>query len=361
MLIPVIVLAILIIMGIVSRSLFGTANRPLFLVLLIIVLLAMSGLRGEYVGMDTERYFSSFNSFLEMTNREAQEFISEQKDTGYYWLAWAFGRVIPNVQVWFTFVSLIYLIGISLVCYWESPDYSFSMLYMYCMGMFFFSLTGLRQTIAMGIAMSSYYYLAKRKLVPFLIIVFIAAIFHQSAISFILIYPIARSRTGWMRLLVILCFFFIIVVFKERIANVMFNYLPQSLLDSRFGGYVGSEKRLTASGFIIQLLMFFFCLQYRERIVKDVPHRETLYNLASISLVFQASAMTLAEFFRIGMYFGWSFMLLIPICIQYESKGKNFEFLRIVLMIAFITYFFYSTIKSYGILPYRFFWEESII
>ena len=179
MLVPVAVLAILVIMGLASRSLFGTANRPVFLVLLILVLLVMSGLRSETVGMDTQRYYASFNDFLAMDREEAAEFISTQKDAGYYWFSWAFGKVIPDVHVWFMFVSAVYLIGIALVCYWESPDYAFSMLYMYTMGMFFFSMTGLRQALAMGIALTSYAFLAKRQFIPFVIIVGVASIFHH--------------------------------------------------------------------------------------------------------------------------------------------------------------------------------------
>ena len=94
MLVPVAVLAILVIMGLASRSLFGTANRPVFLVLLILVLLVMSGLRSETVGMDTQRYYASFNDFLAMDREEAAEFISTQKDAGYYWFSWAFGNAV---------------------------------------------------------------------------------------------------------------------------------------------------------------------------------------------------------------------------------------------------------------------------
>ncbi|MBR6428123.1 MAG: EpsG family protein [Clostridia bacterium] len=361
MLVPVAVLAILVIMGLASRSLFGTANRPVFLVLLILVLLVMSGLRSETVGMDTQRYYASFNDFLAMDREEAAEFISTQKDAGYYWFSWAFGKVIPDVHVWFMFVSAVYLIGIALVCYWESPDYAFSMLYMYTMGMFFFSMTGLRQALAMGIALTSYAFLAKRQFIPFVIIVGVASIFHQSAIAFMFIYPIARMRSGWLRLVLIMGFFLLIIAFKDSVARWIFNILPDSLLDARLSGYVGSEKRLTASGFVIQLLMFVFCLRYRSRIVADEPHREVLYNLASVSLVFQAAAMAFAEFFRVGMYFGWSFMVLIPICMQYEAKDRSYEFIRMAVMVALIAYFFYSTVKSYGVTPYSFFWEGSVI
>lgn len=361
MLVPVIVLGILVILGLSSRSLFGTANRPVFLVLLIFVLLLMSGLRRETVGLDTQRYFNSFNELASMNMADAKEFITSQKDTGFYWFSWGFSKLMPDVHVWFMFVSAVYLVGVALVCYWESPDYAFSMLYMYCMGMFFFSMTGLRQALAMGITLSGYAFLAKRQFIPFVLIVALASVFHQSAVIYVLIYPLARMRTGWLRLLLILGFFFVIIAFKNQVSVWIFNHIPQSLLDARLAGYVGNEKRLTASGFLIQLLMFLFCLRYRSRIIADEPHRETLYNLASVSLVFQAAAMAFAEFFRMGMYFGWSFMVLIPICMQYEAKDKSYEFIRLALMIAFIAYFFYSTVKSYGITPYNFFWERSLI
>ena len=70
--------------------------------------------------------------------------------------------------------------------------------------------------------------------------------------------------------------------------------------------------------------------------------------------------MSIAEFFRVGMYFNWCYMVLIPICMQYESKDRSYDFLRTTVMIVLIAYFFYSTIENYGITPYTFFWAKTI-
>ena len=355
------VLGILVVLGLAARSLFGSANRPVFLVAILIILLLMSGLRHESVGTDAVHYKDIFTSFIGTEYSSVESMISMQKEPVFYMFAWGFARLIPDVHVWFAFVSLVYLIGIALVCYWESPDYPFSILYVFCMGMFFFSLTGLRQSLAMGIVLCSYYFMVKRKLIPFLLLVFLASRFHRTAWIVLAVYPIVQLKAGWPRMLIGLAAFIIVLAFRDRIGTWMLNAIPSQFVDSRISNFASRTERLTASGFIIKSAMLVFCLRYRKLVVEDVPHREALYNLASVGLLFQAASISIAEFFRFALYFDWSYMVLIPICIQYEDGEKSYEFLRIVLMTAFIAYFFYSTISSYGVTPYMFFWAKPLI
>ena len=357
MLIPVLVLIFLVLLGLVSRRYFGTANRPLFLALLFIVLLLLSGLRNKSVGVDTAAYVGRFQQISELNYSNAKLWVEPYSDKTFYIVSWLFSRVIPNAQVWIAFISLIYLIGVAFVCYWESPDYAFSMLYVYCMGLFFFSMTGIRQSFALGMIMMSYIFVVKRQFIPFLIIILLARLMHQSAIIFLVIYPIANMRTGWARLLLVMIFFIIVLAFRNTIGTWILERLPEEIVDQEIAGYMKSTTQYTASGFAIQLFMFAFCMRYHKDVVSDVPHREVLYNLAFFGLVFQAAAMSIAEFFRASMYFNWTYMVLIPICMQYEPDQRNYEFVRLMVIVAFTTYFFYSTLGSCGIVPYRFFWQ----
>lgn len=358
MLIPILVLIMLVILGLISRRYFGTANRPLFLILLIIALLLFSGLRHRSVGTDTSGYFARFRNYSKYSTYDEMMFYAEdESDPGFYVFTWAFTKVINNPQVWIGFISFMYILGIALVCYWESPDYSFSILYMYCMGMFFFSMTGLRQAFATGIALMSYVFVVKRRPILFLLLILVAMQMHKSALIFILIYPFANVKTGWARLLVVVMFFITVLAFRRTIGTWIIEYLPDEIVDERITGYMQSTTQYTASGFIIQLFMFVYCMRYHNSVVRDIPHREVLYNMAFFSLVFQAASMSIAEFFRVSMYFSWTFMILIPICMQYERDQRNYEFVRIMIVAALIFYFFYSTVGSCGITPYRFFWQ----
>jgi|GEM_PF-3518715 len=357
MLIPILGLLTLVLLAVISRRYFGTVNRPVFLVLLTVVLLLFSGLRHKTVGVDTANYYGRFYDFVYSDHAQALRLSSALKDSGYYMLNWYFSRVIPDGQIWIAFVSFVYILGVSLVCYWESPDYGFSMLYVYCMGLFFFSMTGLRQTLASGLVMMSYIFLVKRKLIPFVILVYLASRMHESAWIFLIIYPVANLRTGWLRLLAVLIFFILVLAFRDSIGSWMIGLFPGDVLDERFVGYMNSTTQYTASGFIIQLAIFIFCMRYHSAVVADLPHREVLYNMAFFALIFQAAAMSIAEFFRISMFFSWCYVPLLPICMQYERDQRNYEFVRIGLIVAFIAYFMYSTLDSCGIVPYHFFWE----
>ena len=352
------VLVALVLLGLTSRRYFGTANRPIFLVLLIVVLLLFSGLRHETVGIDTKVYLKSFEHFSEYNNYHSLfGEVENWADRDFYIFSWAFSKVINNKQVYLALMSAVYMLGAALICYWESPDYSFSILYMYCMGLFFFSMTGFRQTLALGIVMISYIFIVKRQLIPFILLILLASRMHKSALVFLIIYPVANFKTGWPRLLLVVTFFIIVLAFRNSIGIWIINNLPDEVVDERITGYLQSTTQYTASGFIIQLLMFVFCMRYHDEIVYDLPHREALYNLAFFGLLFQAAAMSIAEFFRVSMYFNWCYIALIPICMQYEPDIRNYEFVRLMVVVAFVTYFFYSTLNSCGIVPYHFFWQ----
>lgn len=358
MLIPVVVLIVLVLLGLTSRKYFGTSNNPLFLIFLFAVLLLFSGLRHKTVGVDTNSYHRAFQLFSKYPDYASAWADAERNSDSYFYIvSWVFSRVISVEQAWLAFVSFVYLMGIALVCYFESPDYSFSMLYVYCMGLFFFSMTGLRQTLAMGLVLMSYYFVVKRKLIPFALLVAAASFMHKSALVFVLIYPLANTRTGWLRLLIVLVFFILVLALRNSIGAWIIEYMPDEIVDERIIGYMKSTTQYTASGFIIQLFMFAFCMRYHNAVVAELPHREALYNLAFFGLVFQAAAMSIAEFFRVSMYFSWTYMVLIPICMQYEPDQRNYEFVRMLVILAFVAYFFYSTLDSCGIVPYRFFWQ----
>lgn len=358
MVVPVLLLVFMIIVSQLSRRYFKTANRPLFLIILSVALLLFSGLRGSKVGVDTPTYIGRFYDMVEMSYSGIKHYITAStKDPLYYILSWIFSRVFKSGQMWIAFVSFVYLLGVTLLCYWESPDYAFSMLFFYCMGFFFFSMTGLRQTIAMGLTLMSYIFVVKRKLIPFAILMILAYYIHKSAMVFILIYPLAYVRTGWTRLLIVTIFFIIVLAYKDTIGTWLLDTIPDLVMDNRIAGYLQSTKGYTASGFVIQLAMFIFTLRYRKAVVADVPHRETLYNMAFLGLIFQAAAISIAEFFRISMYFSVYNMVLIPICVQYESDQRMFEMLRTGIMLVLVAYFFYSTLGSCGITPYYTFWQ----
>ena len=105
-------------------------------------------MRNKSVGTDTAGYFGRFRFYSKITSFDELLVAAEtEPDPGFYVFTWGFSKVINNPQVWIGFVSAVYMLGIALLCYWESPDYAFSMLYMYCMGNLFFSMTGLRQAM----------------------------------------------------------------------------------------------------------------------------------------------------------------------------------------------------------------------
>jgi hypothetical protein len=93
---------------------------------------------------------------------------------------------------------------------------------------FIFGLMGTtRQVMAMAICMFGMRYLLSRNLVKFLLCVAIASLFHISALSFLLAWPVARYRLSLTRVWIIFCALLIASIL--HIGTVAFNAVQEKV------------------------------------------------------------------------------------------------------------------------------------
>ncbi len=313
-----------------------------------IPLFLYAALRGSSVGTDTLRYI---NSYLINTNYKLSEMLSmidELKDPGYQILTQVFSNVFPNPQWWLAFVAGIYTISVFSLIKNYSPYPIISVLSFVALGYFSFSLTGLRQTVAMSIVLFSFKLIEKRKLLKFVLLILFASLFHVSAIIFLILYPISKARVGYKHLIIFLIAMVTLFAFQP-IIRVLISTL---FSNNRLAGYADRTTSLTASGFIIQLLIFIFCIYYYYTTEEKNSRINLLVNCSFIGLCFQMFAIMIAEMFRVSMYFSIANIVLIPISLASE---KNLQVKKVELfgiLVILIGYIFRD-----GIPAYAFFWN----
>ena len=349
-------------MGIVEISVFailflyvaikGEKKEKIVAVIGMIVLFLLAALRAENVGIDIVGYNNIYERFSKYDFEALKQSmdIEGTKDIMYYYTGWLFSKLFKNPQWWLGTVALLYSISVGKLIFKESKQVVISIVMLVSLGFYYFSLTGLRQTVAMSILLFAYPFLQQRRFVPFIIIVFIASRYHLSALAFLAVYPIANKKLGIYHVIIATIALIVFYAFK----GWLLEFLNNVLQEERFESYTSGEaSQLTMSGFAIQTACFVFALYYYKRMIADDDRYLVLYNLSFIGWVFQLFSSFIAEFFRVSMLFSIFNIILIANAASMEKDHRSKSILQIVVVIIFVLYM----IKDGGI-NYQFFWQK---
>ena len=205
------------------------------------------------------------------------------------------------------------------------------------------SLSGLRQTIAMSIVIFALHMIYKRKYIPSLIIILLAAQFHTSA-YFMLLLPLTLffqnvKKETYVCLLVsifILCFFFRDAVLGFTNSIIQFDsvakyqdYLQQSELI-----YEGS-----GIGVLLKLFVLVILLKYDK-------HENNFHNwilkLYQLSFIFIPLYMILPIFNRMQIYFLLLGIGATPLLIKASKNNPLNGIITILLIILTVWGFIYT-------------------
>ena len=317
------------------------------------ILFVLSALRAEEVGIDVQNYLNMYKTVAKYNWTSLVDFISANsdnfKDTVYYYTGWLFSRFFDNEQWWLVAIALFYSIVVGRLIYKESKQPAISIVMLVSLGFYYFSMTGLRQTIAMSILILGYPFLKERRFIPFAILVFIASRYHLSAFVFFAVYPIANKKLGIYHVIIATVALVVFYAFKDWLLEFLNNILG----GERFENYTsGNASQLTMSGFAIQTSCFGFALYYYKRMIADNERYLVLYNLSFIGWVFQLFSSFIAEFFRVSMLFSIFNIILIANAASMEKESRSRSILQMVVIIIFALYM----IKDGGI-RYEFFWQ----
>lgn len=142
--------------------------------------------------------------------------------------------------------------------------------------MFFFTFTYLRQVLAFSIAWQSIQYVYKRKLLKFIIVVFIAATFHNSVILLFPFYFIPiKKYSPWIIVSIALI---LLGLGMTNIVGGMYETYSETM-DDRRGIYAADETGFRIE-YIFEAIVFLILLLPFQKYIPDTKKHITLYNVA---------------------------------------------------------------------------------
>ena len=284
-------------------------------------------------------------------------FLDEFKDPGYYILGSLAYRIGISFRVWIALIAAFDLFAISFHIKRYSNNYGLSFLIFLSLGYYFFMLCGLRQAIALAIVLFAYDAGKKHRLLLFCFLVFLAYLFHQSAIIFMPFYFVIAKKRIEKKHIWILLFFIVITLlnYKSFMSILAFQAFEDN---ERYARFIDANREgLNVTNIIIFASLYIYCLFAKRNELESkqsvalanypiFDSRKECFILILIGCFFRALSMVTPESFRLAMYFDIFLISFLP-------KNRNLTYNdqiqldQFVISLIFFVYFLLFSSKSF--------------
>ena len=230
--------------------------------------------------------------------------------------------------------AFITLIAWFLVLYKHSKNVYMSLLiYFSSLGLFFYSLSNIRQGLAIALSFLGFHYVVKNKKILAWVFILLTPLFHTSGIVCLLFFPLKKIVLNKRIYQFVFLVFLIILPFIKQIATIFISFFPQytSYLESSWFLEVIRKQKLSTEEEFIRTLFF-------------------------ISFLFTASTLQTSLFGRFAHYFTPFICLYIPMILS-KIGDKKVQWILFYLMILVYAAIFlvivYFKADWYHVVPYR--------
>ena len=307
-------------------------------------------LRSKTVGQDMGGYANIFSTY---SNMSWGGVIKSTPEVGFALLNKLVSVFTSDFQ-WMTVITaLMTVIPVWLVYRKEVIDSYLSIAIYIILPTFVMPFSGLRQSIAISLGVIAYVFTKKKKLVPFLLTVVFACLFHQSAFLLFVMYPLYRVKITKKWLFAIVPAMITVFIFNKPI----FSFL-QSLLSD-----VYNTKAQSTSAYSMLILFVIFCVF--AFVIPDDKRVDAETNGLRNFLLFATMIQMFAPLHTLAMRFNYYYIIFLPLLIPRIVRIRRVRYNQIailakyIMIIFFISYFWYNVAgkNSLSIFPYQFFWE----
>lgn len=319
-----------------------TKNSNWYFVFTAVLLWLLIGLRDISVGTDTFGYVGEFTSIAKLSSFLMWKHALMYKEPLYILITWIISRISTNYTLYLLFWALIPSASLYITfrrAFDDRVECLISILVFFLLGLFAFYVAGIRQTAAISIILLSFKSISEKKLIHFLLYVLVASLFHNSAIIFIIAFPVWFIRFRWWYLFILGA----LLYFVSFVALDSIFVFTEYFFGDRFENYsMGYESTQSNSALIMQFILFGICVVKAKTLIKKDNSNSTLILLAFIGVCFQSMAGMLAEISRISFYFCVFDLILVPRALK-EFGRSNTRLLIAAFSVVALIYLFFLT------------------
>lgn len=320
-----------------------------------ITLFLFAALRDKSVGTDILGYCNNYKinsnySFLEILSGQ-----NNYRDPFFQCFTRALAYISDDPQIMLIVVGAWVAFSYSYFTYHSKGNVLITYLLFICLRMYSFTLSGLRQAMAMGFVWIAFVFLMQNKKWRFLIFVLIASLFHASAIAFLLAFPLIYIKEE--KIVLVSTFFISLINFVT--GDKIVYYMSELLFSRRFEDYIDTAIETGTSfstTFILYILMLLIILLFFSKVKKQDEKAVGKFNLMCVGIMFSFIAQGFPNMFRIAYYFIFNLFPLFSETITFSFNEKDRTVLNVIVPVLLIgQYLIMGT--SAGTENYVFFWQ----
>ena len=309
-----------------------TRPDPVFVFTLAAMLIAVAGLRFR-VGTDYMAYYRT-----RVTEwQTVWDYLIHFREPGIRLLS-KISTMILDDGATLIFLSAVIIIGIySLMIYRYSPMYLVSMLMFLFLGDWAGSFNGIRQYLAAAIVFAGHRYILKRRFVPYMLTVFLAMLFHKTAIVMILPYFLYTRKPDATQFM-ILAAGALIVRFSYEVVIDVIELFKGTIIDWT-DAYMTREINplRIAVGFVPAILFFTSCDRKRLNKTQEFYMNGMLFHAFAM-----VASMGSAYLGRVGIHTGAMVSIGYGYLFGMIPKDKHRDAIMIAVLLIFLVYWIYS-------------------
>lgn len=321
-----------------------------------VIYILLLGLRNINVGIDTRSYINSY--FYKLMGVDwGYLFEYTADEIGFSVLTKIISMISGSTQFYLFVLAVVSVMPIAYLYRKEAKDA------LLCCSFFLISLlfeaffSALREGVAIGLVAPAYYFTKRKQLIPFILTVVFASIFHLSALIVLLLYPVYHTKLRFRRLWIIAPLMFIVyryndIIFDTLLVNMGGKYA------SKYLTYGYNETGQFGLLFLF-ILIFAYCFIMMDESKAD----DDDLGLRSV-LVLATMLQFFAPLHVMASRMNYYFIVFIPLALTRTNYRCRRLFRQVAIiarytMIAFfIFYFFFMKGDSLQIMEYSFFFQE---
>ena len=308
----------------------------------------IAALRSWNVGGDSFNYKYMFEVVSSLNLSQVIQYA--KTDPFFFIFLKALSCISGNYTFLFSIVSAFFVITVWTFIYRYSDDPVLSIIILLAFNLYQFSLTGMRQTIAMGFIVLSLIETKKqRRFLPYLCVI-IGSLFHASAFIFMII-PLMRQitiTTAMLRFSSLLLA--VVFILRRAIASIFIIFIRER-------GYNLSLSNSGATMMFVIAVLYGMAIVFLKEYSKTDKDYSILYYMGWFAVFFEILVTSQNIFFRAAFYFLISYVILIPNLVSRVKSRNSRLILKSSMYILMSAQYLLFTIGSCHILPYTTFWQ----
>lgn len=265
---------------------------------------------------------------------------------------WGFSLLIKTVSFFFDSYSVfLFVAGFLLFAFQSiaikklSPYPIVSLLFLWSIQ--FANILFVRQWIAVAILVYSVTFIQKRRVLPFVLLIILAASFHRSSLVFIVAwwaYNLKISKKKMTIILLISMGFSVIITKTIEILSAGLGSIVQAKIDLYLNSDYNSETNedlnlvsIIIKGFANKFLILFISFYLYDKIKEKYPQFQGYLNLYWFGAVIYFSTISISlVFVRFSYAFDFFQIILVP----YFFRISENNVIKIVMFVFFFAYLF---------------------